>query len=158
MRGCRLDRHRVGPQAQHAVQDAAGAEDRWEPGQRIVLGLRDEVGGDEEGGLRLVGGEELQRARGASSVGTVTQLEVQLTDDADPDAIASAIDSEFRSGPVATTTRSKGVFQTDTLSDLAELIGFAHWLGYACVGLVLGLVATSGSSVSSVKVMPFKRS
>ena len=31
----------------------------------------------------------------------------------------------------------------DTLADLAELIGFAHWLGYACVGLVLALVATT---------------
>ena len=44
---------------------------------------------------------------------------------------------------MATTTRSKGVFQRDTLADLAELIGFAHWLGYACVGLVLALVATT---------------
>jgi putative ABC transport system permease protein len=35
------------------------------------------------------------------------------------------------------------VFQRDTLSDLAELIGFAHYLGYACVGLVLALVATT---------------
>ena len=44
---------------------------------------------------------------------------------------------------MATSTRSKGVFQRDTLADLAELIGFAHWLGYACVGLVLALVATT---------------
>lgn len=85
----------------------------------------------------------LQRARGKNSVGSVTQLEVQLTDDADPDALSSEIDALFRSGPVATTTRSKGVFQRDTLSDLAELIGLAHWLGYACVGLVLALVATT---------------
>jgi putative ABC transport system permease protein len=35
------------------------------------------------------------------------------------------------------------MFQADTLADLAELIGFVHWLGYACVGLVLSLVATS---------------
>ena len=85
----------------------------------------------------------LQRARGQSSVGTVTQLEVRLTKDADPDAVAAAIDAEFYAGPVATTTRPKGIFQADTLSDLAELIGFAHWLGYACVGLVLALVATT---------------
>jgi putative ABC transport system permease protein len=85
----------------------------------------------------------LQRARGKNSVGSVTQLEVQLTDEADPDALSSEIDALFRSGPVATTTRSKGVFQRDTLSDLAELIGLAHWLGYACVGLVLALVATT---------------
>lgn len=85
----------------------------------------------------------LQRARGKNSVGTVTQLEVSLEEGADPDRIATQIDGLFRSGPVATSTRSKGVFQRDTLSDLAELIGFAHWLGYACVGLVLALVATT---------------
>lgn len=87
--------------------------------------------------------EFLQRARGASDIGTVTQLEVHLADAADPDAIAAAIDAQFHAGPVATTTRTKGMFQADTLADLAELIGFIHWLGYACVGLVLSLVATT---------------
>lgn len=85
----------------------------------------------------------LQRARGKSSVGTVTQFEVRLADASDPDQVAAEIDSRFKSGPVATSTRSKGVFQRDTLADLAELISFAHWLGYACVGLVLALVATT---------------
>jgi putative ABC transport system permease protein len=85
----------------------------------------------------------LQRARGQNDVGTVTQLEVHLADGADADAVAAAIDAEFRAGPVATTTRTKGMFQADTLADLAELIGFIHWLGYACVGLVLSLVATT---------------
>lgn len=85
----------------------------------------------------------LQRARGQEDVGTVTQLEVHLTDGADPDALAATIDASFHAGPVATTTRTKGMFQADTLSDLAELIGFIHWLGYACVGLVLSLVATT---------------
>lgn len=85
----------------------------------------------------------LQRARGKTAVGTVTQLEVQLGEGSNPDEICRAIDAGFRSGPIATTTRSKGVFQRDTLSDLAELIGFAHYLGYACVGLVLALVATT---------------
>lgn len=85
----------------------------------------------------------LQRSRGRNTAGTVTQLEVRLTAQADADTTASAIDDRFRSGPVATTTRSKGVFQADTLSDLAELIGLAHWLGYACVALVLSLVGTT---------------
>ena len=87
--------------------------------------------------------EFLQRARGANDVGTVTQLEVHLTDSVDPDAVAQQIDQEFKTGPVATTTRTKGMFQADTLGDLTELIGFVHWLGYACVGLVLSLVATT---------------
>jgi putative ABC transport system permease protein len=85
----------------------------------------------------------LQRSQGKNSVGTVTQLEVLLDDSASPDNVSSRIDEAFHSGPVATTTRSKGIFQRDTLSDLAELIGFAHYLGYACVGLVLALVSTT---------------
>jgi putative ABC transport system permease protein len=35
------------------------------------------------------------------------------------------------------------MFQTDTLADVVEVIGLVHWLGYACVGLVLALVATT---------------
>ena len=87
--------------------------------------------------------EFLQYTRGLDAVGLVTQHEVLLTDDADPDLVASEIDAVLRAGPVATTTRRKGAFQASTLSDLVDLIGFAHWLGYACVGLVLSLVATT---------------
>ncbi len=85
----------------------------------------------------------LQRSKGQDDVGVVTQLEVQLADEADSDVLASSIDALFKAGPVATSTRTKGMFQTDTLADLAELIGFIHYLGYACVGLVLALVATT---------------
>ena len=87
--------------------------------------------------------EFLQYTRGVDAAGLVTQHEVLLTNDADPDLVASEIDEVMRAGPVATTTRRKGAFQASTLSDLVDLIGFAHWLGYACVGLVLSLVATT---------------
>ncbi|MCL4204225.1 MAG: ABC transporter permease [Pirellulaceae bacterium] len=87
--------------------------------------------------------ESLQYTQGLNAAGLVTQHEVHLTDDAEPDALARAIDEALRAGPVATTTRRKGAFQTSTLSDLVDLIGFAHWLGYACVALVLSLVATT---------------
>ena len=85
----------------------------------------------------------LQYTRGLDAAGLVTQHEVLLTDDADPDRVASEIDAKLRAGSVATKTRRKGAFQASTLSDLVDLIGFAHWLGYACVGLVLSLVATT---------------
>lgn len=85
----------------------------------------------------------LQYTRGLDAAGLVTQHEVMLTDDADPDRVASEIDAALRAGSVATKTRRKGAFQASTLSDLVDLIGFAHWLGYACVGLVLSLVATT---------------
>lgn len=85
----------------------------------------------------------LQYTRGLDAAGLVTQHEVVLTEDADPDRVAAAIDATLRLGSVATKTRRKGAFQASTLSDLVDLIGFAHWLGYACVGLVLSLVATT---------------
>ncbi|TWU22402.1 Macrolide export ATP-binding/permease protein MacB [Novipirellula galeiformis] len=85
----------------------------------------------------------LQYTRGLDAAGLVTQHEVLLTDDADADRVAAEIDQTLRSGAVATKTRRKGAFQASTLSDLVDLIGFAHWLGYACVGLVLSLVATT---------------
>lgn len=85
----------------------------------------------------------LQRTRGADSVAAVTQFEVTLADGANADALCRSIDELFRSGPVATNTRTKGVFQTNTVGDLVELIGFTQYLGFACVGLVLSLVATT---------------
>jgi putative ABC transport system permease protein len=87
--------------------------------------------------------EFLQRTRGLNAVGTVTQFEVRLADGADAGAVCRAIDAAFRGGPVATDTRPKGVFEANAVGDLAELISFAHYLGYACVGLVLALVATT---------------
>jgi putative ABC transport system permease protein len=87
--------------------------------------------------------EFLQRTRGLNAVGTATQIEVRLNDGADPDTVARAIDDYFRGGPIQTDTRPKGVFEANAVGDLAELIGFARYLGYACVILVLALVATT---------------
>ncbi len=87
--------------------------------------------------------EFLQRRKSSNLVGTVTQLEILLDDDVDPIARCREIDDQFRGGPVETDTRPKGVFQAKSLGDLTQLIGMAHYLGYACVGLVLALVATT---------------
>ena len=87
--------------------------------------------------------EFLQRTRGLNSVGTVTQMEVRLNDGADADSVCRQIDDLFRNGPAATDTRPKGVFEANAVGDLVELIGFARYLGFACVGLVLALVATT---------------
>jgi putative ABC transport system permease protein len=87
--------------------------------------------------------EFLQRSKGMNLVGTVTQIEVLLNDGVDPMAKCQEIDETFRGGPIATDTRPKGVFQAKALGDLSQLIGMAHYLGYACVGLVLALVATT---------------
>lgn len=87
--------------------------------------------------------EFLQRGKGQDLVGTVTQHEVLLQPGIDATAKAEEIDELFRGGPVETDTRPKGVFQAKSLGDLTQLIGLAHYLGYACVGLVLALVATT---------------
>lgn len=87
--------------------------------------------------------EFLQRGKGTNLVGTVTQLEILLHEGVDPVAKCNEIDDLFRGGPVETDTRPKGVFQVKSLGDLTQLIGMAHYLGYACVGLVLALVATT---------------
>lgn len=87
--------------------------------------------------------EFLQRTRGLNAVGRVTQLEVALEEGADPRALCRTIDATFHGGPVPTDTRPRGVFQARAAGDLVELIGLLHYLGYACVGLVLALVATT---------------
>jgi putative ABC transport system permease protein len=85
----------------------------------------------------------LQLAAGQSAAGLVTQLEVKVDEQTDPDSAAKQIDQQLRTGLVPTTTRRKGAFQTATISDLVDLIGYSYWLGLACVGLVLSLVATT---------------
>jgi putative ABC transport system permease protein len=85
----------------------------------------------------------LQQSRGRNGLGLVTQHEVHLTEDASPEGVSREIDATFRNGPVATDTRTRGAFQASVIGDLAELIGWAGYLGYACVGLVLALVATT---------------
>jgi putative ABC transport system permease protein len=87
--------------------------------------------------------EFLQRSKGMNLVGTVTQMEILLNEGVDPVAKCKEIDEQFRGGPVETDTRPKGVFQAKSLGDLTQLIGMAHYLGYACVGLVLALVGTT---------------
>lgn len=85
----------------------------------------------------------LQRGKSSNQVGTVTQHEILLDPNVDPSVKAEEIDDLFRGGPVLTDTRAKGVFQAKSLGDLTQLLGLAHYLGYACVGLVLALVATT---------------
>ena len=85
----------------------------------------------------------LQYTPSLHAVGAVTQFEVQLNDDAQPDAIAREIDEMYKGGPIATDTRPKGVFEANAVSDLIDLVGYARYLGFACVGLVLALVATT---------------
>ena len=85
----------------------------------------------------------LQRRNGPNRVGTVTQFEVLLDENTDSSSVCKKIDETFRNAAVPTATRPKGAFQAKALGDLAQLIRMANYLGYACVALVLILVATT---------------
>lgn len=85
----------------------------------------------------------LQRTPGLRAVGRVTQFEVRLAEGADPQAVGAAIDDGFRAGPAPTDTRPQAAFQASSLTDVVEMIGLVQYVGYACVGLVLALVATT---------------
>jgi putative ABC transport system permease protein len=75
--------------------------------------------------------------------GTVPQIEVLLPEGIDATAMCRTVDEKFRGGPIQTDTRLKGVFQSPAVGDLVELIGFARYLGIACVALVFTLVGTT---------------
>lgn len=85
----------------------------------------------------------LQRRTGQNSVGTVTLLEVALAEGANPEAVCTAIDDRFRAAQVPTHTRPKGAYQAASLADLFELADLTGYLGWACLGLMATLVATT---------------
>ena len=89
--------------------------------------------------------EFLQRLPGLNSVGTATQIEVLLTNDASLQSVANSIDENFLANYVGTNTRPLGVFQLSALGDLIELIGFLRYLAFACVGLVLAILGQQRS-------------
>lgn len=85
----------------------------------------------------------MQLAQDKDGTGLVNQRAVLLTEEADPDLVAGEADRILCSLPVATTTWQQRAFPVNTLSDLVDVIGFAQWLSYAFVALVLLLVATT---------------
>lgn len=84
----------------------------------------------------------IQRASG-DGLGVVTQFNVKVTDPALLDRVAEAIDAEFARAQEPTDTYSEKAFIGRVASDLVELVGFARWLGLACLVAVLALVANA---------------
>ncbi|MBX3419907.1 MAG: ABC transporter permease [Pirellulaceae bacterium] len=85
----------------------------------------------------------LQLAEGTDRAGTVTLHEVIVQSGFDLNQVAESIDQNLKSGPVATKTRTRGAFMANAVTDLVDFIRFTAWLGYACLGLVLSIVATT---------------
>mgnify|MGYP003664710771 FL=1 len=87
--------------------------------------------------------EYLQRAGPVSRLGTVTQMEVRITDGERADAISQQIDDLFATAEEPTDTRSQVAFLKGATRDLREILRFGRWLGMACVLVVLALVANT---------------
>lgn len=87
--------------------------------------------------------EFLQRAGPVNRLGTVTQFEVRIDDPAHADAVASAIDSRFKTAEEPTDTRPRSEFLADATDDLRELLRFGRLFGLVCVLVVLVLVANT---------------
>jgi putative ABC transport system permease protein len=85
----------------------------------------------------------LQRTPGGAGPGLVTQFNVRVDDPARMDAVAAAVDAEFRTAREPTTTRSEKAFVARAAGDVMELVGFTRWLGLGCVLAVLALVANA---------------
>jgi putative ABC transport system permease protein len=84
----------------------------------------------------------LQYAR-RGDVGQVTQFNVTVDDNADLDAVARAIDAEFKSDQFPTSTRPEKAFVAGAVGDMSEIIRFTRWVAVGCVLAALGLVSNS---------------
>jgi putative ABC transport system permease protein len=96
-----------------------------------------------EEGLILTHLEFLQRAGPVNRLGTVTQFEVKVTDASKAREISREIDSLFATAEEPTDTRAQVAFLERATRDLREILGIGRLLGFACVIVVLALVANT---------------
>jgi len=75
--------------------------------------------------------------------GSVTQYEVKVTDADQARRIAAEIDALFATAEEPTDTRAQTAFLERATRDLATILRFGRWLGFACVAVVLSLVANT---------------
>lgn len=86
----------------------------------------------------------LQQSAGkGGGLGTVTQFTVRVNDPAKMEAVAAAIDEQFRAEADPTTTRPEKAFVAQAGADIVEIVRFTRWLGWGCLGAVLALVANA---------------
>lgn len=86
----------------------------------------------------------LQQAAGkGGGLGIVTQFTVRVDDPANMDAVADAIDHEFRTEADPTMTSPEKAFVAQAGADIVEIVKFTQWLGWGCLAAVLALVANA---------------
>jgi len=84
-----------------------------------------------------------QAADTGGGLGSVTQFTVHVTDPSRMEAVAAAIDEQFRAEGEPTTTRPEKAFVAQAGADIVEIVRFTRWLGWGCLAAVLALVANA---------------
>ena len=85
----------------------------------------------------------LQGSIGGMQGGEVTQFEVEVSDPAQLEQVARAIDERFASESAPTATRAEKAFVARAAEDLVTIARFAGWLGLAALIAVFALVANA---------------
>jgi len=85
----------------------------------------------------------LQYAAGSRAGGLVTQFNVQVTDAAQLEPVARAIDELFAADQEPTHTSPEKAFVARAAADVLEIVGFMRWLGWGCLVAVLALIANA---------------
>jgi putative ABC transport system permease protein len=80
--------------------------------------------------------------------GAATQFFVQLESGADPELVAAAIDTNFQTDEERTDTKSMQAFVAAAIAEIAQVVGFARWLGVLAV-LVVALVLANTVFISA---------
>jgi putative ABC transport system permease protein len=86
----------------------------------------------------------LQEQMKRGGTGTiVTQFDVRVSDPADLDRVAAAIDERFAADQAPTTTRAETAHVARAATDVIALVGFARLLSVAALVAVFALVANA---------------
>lgn len=85
----------------------------------------------------------LQRQIEPRTVGLVTQFEVRVAAGFDPTRVARTIDAAAASSQAPTSTRPRNEFRARAIGELRELLHFARLFVFACVGMLVVLVANT---------------
>ncbi|MBL8767600.1 MAG: ABC transporter permease, partial [Planctomycetes bacterium] len=85
----------------------------------------------------------LQRQIEPRTLGLVTQFEVRVATGADPETVAKAIDAAAATTQAPTSTRPRNEFRARAIGELRELLHFARLFVFACVAMLVVLVANT---------------
>lgn len=85
----------------------------------------------------------LQQSLGRAGPGSVTQFNVTVTHPSKMEAVALAIDDEFRADAEPTQTNPERAFVAQAASDMVEIVKFTQFVGWGCLGAVMALVSNA---------------